>query len=118
DGHDLGAPVLLDGGFTAWRLPPTAGGSTLTITWTPQRVVDIALLASLAGLLAVAACIAFGARRRGANQAAARAVETAPRLSWPWQPRAAPSLVLSGIAILAAMAFAGPTVAIVVVPVL
>ena len=115
-GHDLGAPMLLDGGFTAWRLPPSTTAAAVSITWAPQRTVDLALLASLLGLLVVAGCIAFGARRRRVELAAAQAAARRPSLAWPWRPQGAPSLVLAGVATVAAMALAGPAVALVVVP--
>ena len=111
DGHDLGAPVLLDGGFTAWRLGATPKGATVAITWAPQRTVDLALLASLLGLLVVIACIVLGARRRrphavapasgprtsrrsrgrGASAPRRRSCSPPSRPSWPWRSPGPPS---------------------------
>ncbi|HEV3328288.1 MAG TPA: alpha-(1-_3)-arabinofuranosyltransferase family protein [Acidimicrobiales bacterium] len=116
DGHDLGAPMLLDGGFTAWRLGATPKGATVAITWAPQQTVDLALLLSLLGLALVVACIVRGGRRqRLATEEGDESVRW-PALSWPWRQRAAPTLVLAALATVAAMAIAGPAVAIVVVP--
>jgi SAM-dependent methyltransferase len=122
DGRSLGAPILLDGGFTAWRLPATTSGSTVSITWTPQRVVDLALLASLVFFAAVLVCIFLGMRRRRtdrrADRLADRRRESAPLLSWPWRTTARPSLVLSIVAVVVAVAIAGPKVGAIAVPIL
>jgi arabinofuranan 3-O-arabinosyltransferase len=114
-GHDLGAPELLDGGFTAWELPPATASRSVSIVWAPQHTVDLALLASLLGLAAILVCIVIGRpRREDETDPAARWA----RLAWPWDQRARPSLVLSAVATLAAMALAGPAVAVVLVPLL
>jgi arabinofuranan 3-O-arabinosyltransferase len=56
DGHDLGAPALADGYANGWRVTPPPGGAplTITLTWTPQRLVWIALLITV---IATAACL-------------------------------------------------------------
>ncbi len=52
DGVDLGSPLLIDGASMGWRLPvKMSGAEKLVVTWTPQGTVNIALLASLLGLL-------------------------------------------------------------------
>ena len=60
---ELGAGVLVDGGFNGWRLPPSDAPRTVTFRWTPQRTVTLGLW--LSGL-AVGACIvlAVADRRR------------------------------------------------------
>ena len=122
-GHVLGMPQLLDGGFTAWRLPASTKQATVEITWTPQRTVDIALLVSLAGLVVVLGLIAFGGRRRSRRSrraARAREVEPAsvePELAWPWRARTM-SLPLCAAATVLAMAISGPAIGIIVVPLL
>ncbi len=66
----LGAPVLIDGFANGWRIDPTTlgpavhdGSLQVTLVWQPQQRVDVALLVSLA---AIVACIvlAIGPRRR------------------------------------------------------
>jgi SAM-dependent methyltransferase len=116
DGKSLGIPDLIDGGFTAWRLPPMASGGSVSITWTPQHVVDDALLVSLVGLALLAVLIALRARRRTLAYRAELDEDHTPQLAWPWRSTAKPSLVLAGIATVIAMAISGPTVAIVIVP--
>ncbi len=65
DGHDLGAPTLVDGYANGWRIDPPPGGGPLTITldWTPQRLVWIALAVSAATVL-VCLVLVFVDRRR------------------------------------------------------
>ncbi len=57
-GHVLGTPVLIDGFANGWRVDPAAvssgihGGSLLvTLVWTPQQAVDVALVVSALGLI-------------------------------------------------------------------
>ncbi len=50
-GHDLGTPTLINGYANGWRVDPSTVGANATITlkWTPQSTVWIALWASLLG---------------------------------------------------------------------
>jgi SAM-dependent methyltransferase len=116
DGRSLGPPSLLDGGFTAWRLPAVPHTTTVSIVWAPQRVVDLALLVSLAGLAAVLVVIAVARRRRAPVEDDDEA--RAPRLAWPWRGRGRPSLALALVATAVAVAITAPAVAIVVLPLL
>lgn len=50
EGRDLGAPTLVNGYANGWEIPP-GQERTIELTWTPQRVVDIALLASAVAVL-------------------------------------------------------------------
>ena len=57
----LGTPTLIDGYANGWYITPTGSGPIeITLTWTPQRVVWIAIglsalaLAVCLGLIAVA----------------------------------------------------------------
>jgi arabinofuranan 3-O-arabinosyltransferase len=47
-GIDLGSSTLIDGYANGWYLPAalTRGTTTFTLTWTPQRVVTVALVVS------------------------------------------------------------------------
>lgn len=53
---DLGAPTLVNGYANGWKVDPARVGAdaTITMTWTPQRAVWIAIAASLLG---VAICV-------------------------------------------------------------
>ncbi|HEY5011800.1 MAG TPA: hypothetical protein VIK61_03730, partial [Acidimicrobiia bacterium] len=54
DGHDLGAPRLVDGYANGWLVPSSLPGhaATVRLDWAPQRLVWFALWLSLAGGLA------------------------------------------------------------------
>jgi arabinofuranan 3-O-arabinosyltransferase len=53
NGRDLGEPTLVDGYANGWRVERTSSGepTTIKLTWTPQRGVSLALLASLLAML-------------------------------------------------------------------
>ncbi len=65
DGHDLGASTLIDGYANGWRITPPAGGGTLTLTltWTPQRLVWIALLITVVAVMACLVLLVMDRRR-------------------------------------------------------
>src|SRR5262249_25085622 len=43
NGHSLGAPTLIDGYANGWRIDPSTTSLTVTMTWTPQGRVWVAL---------------------------------------------------------------------------
>ncbi len=73
NGQPLGRPVLADGYALAWKLPANAPakGFDVVLQWDPQRKVNMALWASLLGLLGliVLAVLGRGRRRRGVEPA-------------------------------------------------
>jgi arabinofuranan 3-O-arabinosyltransferase len=84
DGTKLSAPEPVSGGANGWFLPPSTSTTTVDITFTPQRTLDIALLLSAA---AVAVCVLLvGApmiRRRPRVRSPIAA--SPPSLVAPWQ---------------------------------
>jgi hypothetical protein len=66
DGRDLGRSRLVDGFANGWLVTPRSGSFTVTLRWTPQRGVWIALAVSAA---AFALCLWLVLRRRGARRA-------------------------------------------------
>ena len=48
----LGAPEQVSGGFNGWYLSPSDQARTVTMTWTPQSSLNIALLIAALGVLA------------------------------------------------------------------
>ena len=63
NGHDLGPPQLVDGISNGWRVNPKDGRPlSVTLTWTPQRRIWIALAISAVTLLLCAA-LALRSRR-------------------------------------------------------
>jgi arabinofuranan 3-O-arabinosyltransferase len=64
DGHDLGPPTLIDGYANGWLVTPSGSAPmTVTLQWTPQRLVWAGLIVSG---LTIAVCLALVAldRRR------------------------------------------------------
>jgi arabinofuranan 3-O-arabinosyltransferase len=69
DGVNLGQSTLVDGYANGWLVHPKASGQPMTITldWTPQRDVPVALIVSSLALLAcvgIAGAALFADRRR------------------------------------------------------
>ena len=65
DGHDLGAPTLVDGASMGWLLPSTITGTEpVAFVWEPQQDINIALLVSAIGLLVVLAMAIWDRPRR------------------------------------------------------
>jgi arabinofuranan 3-O-arabinosyltransferase len=60
DGVAAGGPSVVSG-FAAWRIPPSNQPTEVTVRWTPQRLVTLALLLSA---IAVGACLVLVVRDR------------------------------------------------------
>ena len=76
NGVDLGPPTLLNGYANGWRVDPATVGrnATITLDWTPQRMVWIALWASLVGVLISLGLVIAPTRRRSGTRPARAAV--------------------------------------------
>lgn len=81
----LGEPQLVNGFANGWLVdPPESGPVAMTLEWTPQRVVWLALGLSAVGLIAVAAAVALGRRQRPGDLP----VSALPALDWvPWSAK-------------------------------
>ncbi|MGQ0803305.1 MAG: discoidin domain-containing protein, partial [Actinomycetota bacterium] len=105
DGDDRGGSELVNGYANGWLITPDANGDatmTVTLTWTPQRTVWIALgLSGLAMVLCTVLALGVWPRRR--EPEAAPAGTPAPAIALPWQA--------SGALPSRAARIAGPTVA-------
>jgi len=63
-GKDVGGSTLVDGYANGWLVHPTAGAFSVTLRWTPQRTVWIALgVSALAFLLCLFLALRRGRRR-------------------------------------------------------
>jgi arabinofuranan 3-O-arabinosyltransferase len=71
-GHDLGPPLKVDGGLMAWPIDPSTTPATVTISWRPQRFVNVGLLVSALGAAACLLLAALGRRRIDVVDAAPR----------------------------------------------
>ncbi|HZQ58079.1 MAG TPA: alpha-(1-_3)-arabinofuranosyltransferase family protein [Acidimicrobiales bacterium] len=104
-GRSLGKPVVVNGFANGWLVNPPAGGGPLTVvlTFTPQRVVNVALVISALGIL-LCLGLAFS-RTRAAAPSSAVDLPVAPTLASPlspsrWRPAphvAAATVVATGV---------------------
>jgi arabinofuranan 3-O-arabinosyltransferase len=62
DAGSLGPPVLVDGGFNGWRIPPTDRPVDVTLRWTAQTPLNIALVLSVLSILAAIGLVIFDRR--------------------------------------------------------
>ena len=63
-GKSLGAPRLVDGFASGWRLEPSADARVIRLTWRPQRVAQGGLALSGLGALACVALVALSFLRK------------------------------------------------------
>ncbi len=115
DGHDLGAPSLVDGYANAWLIrPDRAGTVTISLRWTPQRYVWIGLAVSAAA--AILCVVLLLVRRRRRATAADLAVAPLPLRLWPaataraWSVQA--TLLAAAAAFVVTWAFSRPKFAL------
>lgn len=69
DGIDLGPPHLVDGFANGWRIDPADSTFDISLRFTPQRRVDLALWGSLLAALGCLGVVLVGARRATATGA-------------------------------------------------
>jgi arabinofuranan 3-O-arabinosyltransferase len=79
DGSNVGGSTLVDGYANGWRVQPPSGSFSVTLRWTPQQKVWIAIGVSV---VAVLACLWLALRRRR-GEAPVEADHEAPALSNP-----------------------------------
>ena len=114
DGTDLGTSTLVDGFANGWLVRPHGDAPIeISLDWTPQRTVNLALGITLAALLAAGAVIVTaGVRRR--RRVAVDATRGAPeaRFALPWRVAAADAGVTRTVLVtVASAAFAAVAVA-------
>jgi arabinofuranan 3-O-arabinosyltransferase len=110
DGTDLGTPVLIDGYANGWLLEPSAEPREITLRWTPQRGVVIALWFSLLAGLVVGGLLVWSRRDRLAASIDDVAADALDGTGWSGWPRTSVSLAVSLIVVVAFLA--GPAVAL------
>jgi arabinofuranan 3-O-arabinosyltransferase len=81
DGHSLGAPSQVDGGFNGWYLPPSETTRTIHLTFTGQRTLWIGLALTTLGLVLCIALIVLDRRRIAVDD------PDRPVLASPWDRR-------------------------------
>lgn len=93
DDATVDGPRPVDSYAAAWLVTPDAAGTlSVTVSWPPQRVVDVAIVVSALGVLACVAIVAVGAlrARRGARSTAVDAEEP----SFVWTPGGARAIAV------------------------
>jgi arabinofuranan 3-O-arabinosyltransferase len=101
NGTSLGPPVLVDGGFNGWLLPPGDAPTTVEFRWTAQRSVTIGLAVSAIAAIACLLTAVLGARRILAPLPRPRIVTIRPT-----RPRQA--AISGGVLIVASVLLIGP----------
>ena len=66
DGHSLGAPRQIAGGFNGWWLPPSTTPVDVTMTWKPQTALNLALGLSALAIVGCLLLVWLGRRARSA----------------------------------------------------
>ncbi|MEO7428088.1 MAG: discoidin domain-containing protein, partial [Acidimicrobiales bacterium] len=88
DGKDLGAPTLVDGFANGWQISPRRASFEVSLRFTPQHRVDLALWGSLAAALV---CIGLTVRRPAGSKRTRR-----PAAS-DWEAGGPDSLTLASV---------------------
>jgi arabinofuranan 3-O-arabinosyltransferase len=92
----LGRPTLVDGGFNGWRIPPSDGKTEVTLHWTSQRPLTVALVLSGLAVLAAIALAVLDRRRAPLPEYAL------PRPDFPGAPAPRPALIAGAVVWVAA----------------
>ena len=72
DDGSLGAPTLVDGNANGWYLEPSSTPTTVTVSWTMQRPLNIAFALTGLGVLLALALVVIDRRRADDADAGAR----------------------------------------------
>jgi arabinofuranan 3-O-arabinosyltransferase len=103
NGHSLGKPVLVNGYANGWLVTPPAGGGPITVslTFAPQRIVNLALLLSALGILLAIALALIRPHRSWAAVDTDVALPLQPSVTSPWAPvgwRPRPAVAVATVA--------------------
>ncbi|MDG2039682.1 MAG: alpha-(1-_3)-arabinofuranosyltransferase family protein [Ilumatobacter sp.] len=105
NGTGLGKPQLVDGNANGWWLQPTQMTTNVTMTWTPQRALTIALLVSLLAALVMVAIVVVDRRRDDDTEM----TDHPPRFVWRAEPNSGHDIALLIVATGAAALLIGWT---------
>ncbi|MEI8240317.1 MAG: hypothetical protein WCI22_12955, partial [Actinomycetota bacterium] len=111
-GQSLGAPQQVSGGFNGWWLPPNDASTVVDISWTVQRSIDWALIASA---MFVLLCLVLVVKvRRPATGGVDEWVSSPPVFSRAvWSTQSWTRSIVAGAALVAITALiAGPSTAL------
>lgn len=93
DGADLGSPTQISGGFNGWWLEPSDRSRTISMRWSPQRGLEIALVLALLGVIGSIG-LAVGSRRSPGAFAASPPPQWSTAPTVPLRTAAAVALAL------------------------
>lgn len=106
DANSLGEPELVDANANGWFVAPSTTSQTVTMTWTAQRPLSVALIASLLSVLALLAVVVVD-RRRAADEAIVDVAPVFDPLGSAWSRR--PALATVGATVVGAALLIGWT---------
>ena len=86
EGNDLGASVIVDGGAHGWWIEPSTTSQTLTLSFTPQRTLNVALALSA---LFVMFSVIIAVRTRRTSRTESQIISSPPQLTPTWNVVAA-----------------------------
>ena len=111
DGHDAGAPSLVDGYANGWLVTPQHSTFSVTLDWTPQTQVWIGFAISVATLLVCLFLAIRGVRSRRRRRAVAAAMMATSPADLDGEASLANPLVADGTRPSRALLIAGPIIA-------
>ncbi|MET0728250.1 MAG: alpha-(1-_3)-arabinofuranosyltransferase family protein [Acidimicrobiales bacterium] len=100
-GPDVGVPILVNGFANGFYVPaPLESGTPYTLRWVPQRAMDLALVATLLGVIAALVLALRGRAWSPATPSGGTDRPDRPVLDTPWAPRPpVPAVALAGISV-------------------
>ena len=94
----LGPPTLVDGNANGWFIAPTDQPTTITFRWTAQRTLNVALAASLLGVLACIVLVVADRRRDGDTLVPVPVPRPFPPSRWAAEAVGVPTVILTTVA--------------------
>lgn len=98
DEGSLGEPMLVDGNANGWWISPTDEPTVVTFTWTAQRTLTVALLASMLAVIAALAIVVLDRRRDGDALVPAAPPLLDPPSRWADDPLGIPTVAVTTVA--------------------
>jgi hypothetical protein len=95
DQLDLGPSTLVDGYANGWLVTPRSPSYTITLTWTPQRMVGWALVVSASAAIVCAGIVVLSWRRRSASRPWATIVRRPDVRAGPRPRKVQPAVVVA-----------------------
>jgi len=107
DDGSLGAPTLVDGNANGWFLEPSTAPTTVRVSWTAQRPLNIAFALSALGALLAIALVMFDRRRSDDAIDAAEGIRAPRFVDLRVHPTRRAAAVTVGAGVVASALFVG-----------